>query len=68
MGTWNVQVDITMSKEVTVEANSEEEAIKKVNELINKNPYDYTYNFSHYVNHEAICAEECTNEDINEKD
>ena len=54
-----VSVDITMSKNISVMANSEDDAIKKVNELLDENPYNYTNNFSHYVSHEAICAEEC---------
>ncbi len=55
---FSVSVDITMSKNIEVEANSEKEAIEKANEMVANNPYNYTYDFSHYVTHEAICAEE----------
>lgn len=55
---FTVSVDITMNKYVEVEAASEEEALAKANEIVSKNPYDYAHDFSHYVSHEAICAEE----------
>ena len=58
MKTFSVSVDITMSKTIYVEANSEEEAISRVDALIEDNPYDYARNFSHYVKHDVICAEE----------
>ena len=47
-----VSVDITMAKNIYVEAENEEEANAKVREMIKKNPYDYAYNFSHYVGYE----------------
>jgi hypothetical protein len=55
---YSVSVDITMSKNIEVEANSEDEAIAKANEMVANNPYDYTNGFSHYVTHETISAEE----------
>jgi hypothetical protein len=55
---FTVSVDITMNKYVKVEAASEEEALAKANEMVSKNPCNYAYDFSHYVRHEAICAEE----------
>ena len=55
---YSVSIDITMSKTIEVEANSEEEAIAKANEMVANNPYNYTNGFSHYVSHEAISAEE----------
>lgn len=58
MKTFLVSVDITMSKNIYVEANSEEEAISRADTLIENNPYDYARNFSHYVKHDVICAEE----------
>jgi len=58
MKNYDVSVDITMSKSISVEANSEEEAMKKVEEMINENPYDYTNNFSHYVGCVAVCADD----------
>jgi hypothetical protein len=43
---------------VSVEAESEDEAMEKVSEMIAKNPYNYTSGFSHYVTHEVTDAEE----------
>ena len=54
-----VSVDVTMAKSIYVEAENEEHAMSKVREMINKNPYDYTNNFSHYVGYEIIDANEC---------
>ena len=53
-----VLVDITMAKNIYVEAENEEQAMSKVREMINKNPYDYTNNFSNYVGYEIIDAVE----------
>ena len=53
-----VSVDITMAKNICVEAENEEHAMSKVRDMINKNPYDYTNNFSHYVGYEIIDANE----------
>lgn len=60
MAMFNVSVDIVMCKYIEVEANSEEDAVEKANEMIAKNPYDYTSGFSHYVSHDAVSAEETT--------
>lgn len=53
-----VSVDIIMAKNIYVQAEDEEHAMSKVREMINKNPYDYTNNFSHYVGYEIIDANE----------
>ena len=53
-----VSVDITMSKTFEIEAENDEQAMSKVREMINKNPYDYTNNFSHYVGYKIIDAYE----------
>jgi hypothetical protein len=58
MKTFSVDVDITMSKTIEVLAENEEHAMSKVREMIDKNPYDYTNNFSHYVGYEIINADE----------
>jgi hypothetical protein len=58
MKTFSVDVDITMSKTIEVLAENEEQAMSKVREMIDKNPYDYTNNFSHYVGYEIINADE----------
>ena len=55
---YQVSVDVIMNKYIEVEANSDEEAVNKVNDMFANNPYDYTNNFSHYVGHEVISAEE----------
>ena len=57
MKRYYVNVDITMSKGIVVEAESEAEAMEKVDNMIGENPYNYTSDFSHYVNHEVIDAE-----------
>lgn len=53
-----VQVDITMSKYFSVSAENEEQARAKVGKIIAENPYNYASNFSHYVGHEIVDAEE----------
>jgi hypothetical protein len=58
MKTFSVSVDITMAKNIEVLAENEEQAMSKVREMIDKNPYDYTNNFSHYVGYEIINADE----------
>ena len=55
---FSVSVDIVMNKYIDVEAESDEEAAKKVDEMIKANPYDYAHNFSCYVGHEVISTEE----------
>ncbi len=57
MAVFYVNVDITMSKSVRVEADNEDDAMNKVDNMIGENPYDYTNDFSHYVTHEVIDAE-----------
>ena len=58
MKSYAVSVDITMSKTIIVEAESEEEAMHKAEQMVTNNPYEYANGFSHYVTHEAVCAEE----------
>ena len=58
MKTFSVSVDITMAKNICVEAESEEQAMSKVRGMIDKNPYNYANNFSHYVGYEIIDAVE----------
>jgi hypothetical protein len=60
MKTYNVSVDITMCKMVEVEAESEYDAMEKVREMLDNNPYQYTNNFSHYVKSDVVDAEEDT--------
>ena len=57
MAVFYVNVDITMSKSIRVEAENEADAMSKVDNMIGENPYDYTNDFSHYVTHEVIDAE-----------
>ena len=57
MKKFDVSVDITMSKSIEVEAENETEAMAKVREMIDNNPYNYTNGFSHYVGHEVISVE-----------
>ena len=58
MKSYAVSVDITMSKTIVVEAESEGEAMYKADQMVTNNPYEYANGFSHYVTHEVICAEE----------
>ena len=53
-----VSVDFTMSKRIYVAADCEEEAMAQAEEKITLSPYDYAREFSHYVSHEIIDAEE----------
>ena len=57
MAKFQVSVDVVMNKYIEVEAESDEQAVEKVNEMFNKNPYDYANGFSHYVGHEVISTE-----------
>ena len=59
MKEFSVSVDITMSKNISVMAETENEAMDKANQMLSDNPYGYTNNFSHYVDHYVVCAEEC---------
>jgi hypothetical protein len=45
---------------VEVEAESEYDAMEKVREMLDNNPYQYTNNFSHYVKSDVVDAEEDT--------
>ena len=51
-----VDVDITMSKTIVIEAENEQQAKAIVYSMIKENPYDYTYGVTHYVNHEIVDA------------
>ena len=53
-----VNVDFVMSRTLEIEAENEQQAIEKINSLISQNPYNYASDFSHYVSHEVIDAEE----------
>ena len=53
MAKYCVEVDVTMCKHIYVEADSAYEASRVVEEGFDTNPYDYTYDFSHYVTHEV---------------
>jgi hypothetical protein len=47
-----------MAKNFYIEAENKEQATSKVRDMINKNPYDYANNFSHYVGYEIIDTNE----------
>jgi hypothetical protein len=55
---FSVSVDITMAKTISVEAENENDAMNKVREMIDDNPYQYANNFSHYVTSNVVDAEE----------
>lgn len=54
---YSVSVDFVMNKYISVEAENDDEAAKKVEEMIKAKPYDYACNFSTYVGHEVISTE-----------
>ena len=49
-----VDIDITMSCRVYVEAESEEEAKNLANEKVNNDPYYYARRATNYVSHDVI--------------
>lgn len=59
MKEFTVHVDITVSKSIYVDAENEEDAKKKVDEMIKNNPHYYYTNADAYLCHEIIdCYEE----------
>lgn len=56
--TYCVDIDFVMSKSIEIQAESEEQAMSKVSDIIKNNPYDYACNFGHYVGHRIIDANE----------
>lgn len=54
MKSYNVFMDITISKSISIEANSEEEAMKIAEERVNKEPYYYAGCADSYVSSEII--------------
>ena len=66
MKQFEVDVDITMSKRISVEAESEEHAKAIVNGWMKYNPYEYAHDFSHYIKHEIIDVNE--EEEENQED
>ena len=56
--TFCVSVDVTMAKNIYVEAEDEEHAISIARSKIDENPYAYAKAFSHYVGYEIIDANE----------
>lgn len=67
MANFCVQVDVVMCKYIYVKADSEEEAVKKVQDAFDENPYRFAYNFNHFVK----CGEMFPNEEddnLEEKD
>ena len=60
MKNYCISVDITMSKTLEVEAESEQQAKNIVCGKFKANPYDLAYGFTSYVNHEITDVEEIT--------
>ena len=60
MKQFTLDVDFTMSKRISVEAESEEQAKAILNGGIKYNPYEYAHSFDAYVKHEIT--------DINEEE
>ena len=56
--TFCVSVDVTMAKNIYVEAEDEEHAISIARSKIDENPYAYAQAFSHYVGYDIIEAYE----------
>ena len=55
---FEVDVDITMSKRISVEAESEEHAKAIVNGWMKYNPYEFAHSFDAYVKHEITDVNE----------
>lgn len=55
---FEVDVDITMSKRISVEAENEEHAKAIVNGWMKYNPYEYAHSFDAYVKHEITDVNE----------
>lgn len=55
---FELDVDITMSKRISVEAESEERAKAIVNGWMKYNPYEYAHSFDAYVKHEITDVNE----------
>ena len=55
---FEVDVDITMSKRISVEAESEEQAKAILNGWMKYNPYEYAHDFDAYVAHEITDVNE----------
>jgi hypothetical protein len=56
--TFCVSVDVTMAKNIYVQAEDEEQAMEIASNKIDVNPYGYAQGFSHYVGYEIIDAVE----------
>ena len=65
---YEVDVDITMSKRISVEAESEEQARAILNGWIRYNPYEYAHSFDAYVKHEITDVNEEEPEEETELD
>ena len=50
--TYEISVDITMVKNIFIDAENEEQAREIVEKTFKENPYNYANDFSHYLNHE----------------
>lgn len=61
MKSYMVDVDITMSKRFYIEASSDEEARRFVDERLKENPYGETEHFDAYVCHEIVDVNEDNN-------
>ena len=58
MKQFEVDVDITMSKRIYVDAENEDEAREKVEQRMKENPYEYAHSFDAYVKHEITDVNE----------
>ena len=58
MKQFTIDVDFTMSKRITVEAENEERAKAIINGWIKYNPYEYAHSFNAYVKHEITDVNE----------
>lgn len=58
MKNYSISVDFVMNKYIDIEAESEEDAVRKLELRISANPYDYAHNFGCYVGSEIISVEE----------
>lgn len=68
MKRFEVDVDITMSKRISVEAEDEEHAKAIVNGWMKYNPYEYAHSFDAYLEHEITDVNEEEPEEKSELD
>lgn len=63
MKQFEVDIDITMSKRIYIDAENEDEAREKVEQRMKENPYEQASDFDAYVSHEITDVNETEPDD-----